>query len=1331
MIGGNYDPATMNPGVYTYTVTGIAPCANASAMVTVTENASANAGTDGVLTLCITSPDASLFAVLGGGAQAGGIWSGPSPVVGGMFSPATMSAGGYIYTVSGNAPCPADQSTVTVNVVAAPNAGTNGSATVCGNGPAIDLFAQLGGGPDAGGAWSGPSPVLGGSYDPTTMAPGVYTYTIAAVAPCVGGSATVTVTESAPADAGTSSSVTVCDVGAATSLFAQLGGAPQAGGTWSGPSPVAGGSYDPATMNPGVYTYTVTGVAPCANASATVTVTESASPNAGTNGSATVCGNGPAIDLFAQLGGGPDAGGAWSGPSPVLGGSYDPTTMAPGVYTYTIAAVAPCVGGSATVTVTESAPADAGTSSSVTVCDVGAAISLFAQLGGAPQAGGTWSGPSPVVGGSYDPATMNPGVYTYTVTGVAPCANASATVTVTESASPNAGTNGSATVCGNGPAIDLFAQLGGGPDAGGAWSGPSPVLGGSYDPTTMAPGVYTYTIAAVAPCVGGSATVTVTESAPADAGTSSSVTVCDVGAATSLFAQLGGAPQAGGTWSGPSPVVGGSYDPATMNPGVYTYTVTGVAPCANASATVTVTESASPNAGTNGSATVCGNGPAIDLFAQLGGGPDAGGAWSGPSPVLGGSYDPTTMAPGVYTYTIAAVAPCASASTSVTISEETPLNAGTSASIDLCPGSVVVNLFALLGGSPQAGGTWTHPGGAPFSGTFDPAVDPAGGQTYTVTGVACPTATAIVTVTLLPGPNAGGDNSIALCNTDGAFTLLSQLLGAPDPGGIWTDAQGNSVADSFNPATMTSGTFTYTVQGVGTCPNDQATLSIQVNIAPLAGSSGSLTLCASSPTLSLFEGLSGTLDAGGVWTSPDGAAHGTTLDPTLDASGTYTYIVTGIAPCPSASSTVQVVINPVPVAGEDGSLSTCTTAPALNLISLLGGSPQPGGTWSGPGGNTVSSTFNPAVHPPGVYTYTITGITPCVDDVAEVVIAVSIAGNAGTSSVITLCSDDAPIDLLSSLGGTPDATGVWTAPDGSPAENGFNPDSDEPGTYTYTVTPTTPCPQVSATVNIGVVQPAVASFMATSDGSCVPVEVTFTHAYSGPGICTWILGNGVVIEDCAPVTVTYDQAGSYDVTLIVDAGNGCGADTVTVQDAVTAYSQPTAGFEMVPERITTLNPVAFFTNTSAGANGYVWLIDGVYAGNETDLRHVFPAQIGDTYGVCLVAVASAQCTDTVCRYITLEDGMVLWVPNTFTPNDDDKNDGFAPVVIGIDPRFYRFEVFDRWGLLVFSSETPGEAWDGMLSGVEAPQDVYVWKVRVKDSFSGDRVERVGHVNLLR
>jgi hypothetical protein len=965
--GGMYNPATMNPGVYTYTVTNPPPCANSTATVTVTENAAANAGVNGTLTLCSTSAAASLLAQLGGTPQAGGAWSGPSPVVGGNYNPATMTAGVYTYTVTGVAPCANASATVTVTENAATNAGTNGTLTVCSSSAAASLFAQLGGAPQAGGAWSGPSAVVGGNYDPATMTAGVYTYTIAAVAPCVGSSATVTVTENAATNAGTNGTLTVCSSSAAASLFAQLGGAPQAGGAWSGPSAVVGGNYDPATMTAGVYTYTVTGVAPCANASATVTVTENAATNAGTNGTLTVCSSSAAASLFAQLGGAPQAGGAWSGPSAVVGGNYDPATMTAGVYTYTIAAVAPCVGSSATVTVTENAATNAGTNGTLTVCSSSAAASLFAQLGGAPQAGGAWSGPSAVVGGNYDPATMTAGVYTYTVTGVAPCANASATVTVTENAATNAGTNGTLTVCSSSAAASLFAQLGGAPQAGGAWSGPSPVVGGNYNPATMTAGVYTYTVTGVAPCANASATVTVTENAATNAGTNGTLTVCSSSAAASLFAQLGGAPQAGGAWSGPSAVVGGNYDPATMTAGVYTYTIAAVAPCVGSSATVTVTENAATNAGIDGGVTVCDVGAAISLFAQLGGAPQAGGAWSGPSAVVGGNYDPATMTAGVYTYTIAAVAPCVGSSATVTVTENAATNAGTNGTLTVCSSSAAASLFAQLGGAPQAGGAWSGPS-AVVGGNYDPATMTAGVYTYTVTGVApCANASATVTVTENAATNAGTNGTLTVCSSSAAASLFAQLGGAPQAGGAWSGPSA-VVGGNYDPATMTAGVYTYTIAAVAPCVGSSATVTVTENAATNAGIDGGVTVCDVGAAISLFAQLGGAPQAGGAWSGPS-AVVGGNYDPATMTAGVYTYTVTGVAPCANASATVTVTENAATNAGTNGTLTVCSSSAAASLFAQLGGAPQAGGAWSGPSA-VVGGNYDPATMTAGVYTYT-------------------------------------------------------------------------------------------------------------------------------------------------------------------------------------------------------------------------------------------------------------------------------------------------------------------------------------------------------------------------
>src|SRR5690606_31913617 len=139
------------------------------------------------------------------------------------------------------APCPADVAVVSVSVVAAPDAGTPGNVTLCSSDAPIDLFAQLGGTPDAGGSWTGPATVTGGLFDPATMSAGTYTYTISVPPPCVNASTTVTVNVQAPPDAGIDGALTLCISSPASDLFAALGGSPDAGGTWSGPSLVTGG----------------------------------------------------------------------------------------------------------------------------------------------------------------------------------------------------------------------------------------------------------------------------------------------------------------------------------------------------------------------------------------------------------------------------------------------------------------------------------------------------------------------------------------------------------------------------------------------------------------------------------------------------------------------------------------------------------------------------------------------------------------------------------------------------------------------------------------------------------------------------------------------------------------------------------------------------------------------------------------------------------------------------------------------------------------------------------------------------------------------------------
>ncbi|MBL4706775.1 MAG: hypothetical protein JKY54_19755, partial [Flavobacteriales bacterium] len=77
--------------------------------------------------------------------------------------------------------------------------------------------------------------------------------------------------------------------------------------------------------------------------------------------------------------------------------------------------------------------------------------------------------------------------------------------------------------------------------------------------------------------------------------------------------------------------------------------------------------------------------------------------------------------------------------------------------------------------------------------------------------------TALVAILSSPAPNAGTAGAISFCSGDATQDLLGQLGGAPDVGGVWTgpSALTNGDLGTFDPATMTAGTYTYTVSASG------------------------------------------------------------------------------------------------------------------------------------------------------------------------------------------------------------------------------------------------------------------------------------------------------------------------------------------------------------------------------------------------------------------------------------------------------------------------------------------------------------------------------------
>lgn len=1243
-----YTPGTSVPGTYTYTVPAVSPCVDASANVVVTQITAPEAGFDAATSVCSNEPAFSMRSRLLGSPQAGGTWTLNGVAHGDQFVPSTDISGVYVYVVAGTAPCVNDTARLTVTRVQAPNAGSNGSINVCSTALPFDLLGVLGGTPDAGGTWTGPTnQPHGAQFIPGTDAPGAYTYRVAGQSPCAQASATVTVTVQTAISPGTSTNTVVCSNGASVNLRTLLG--TTASGTWTGPSTITSNQYDPPTDLPGTYTFTVAATGVCPASSATVDVAEVLAPNAGTNGSRTVCSIGSNVDLFSRLGGTPEAGGSWSDPAsqPFPSGVFVPGTNTPGVYTYTVAGVAPCANATATVTITQVQAADAGLNGSVTLCSNAAPETLFVHLGGTPQAGGTWYKPVPpggTIGGVYNPANVNhpAGVYTYVVPGNAPCPADSATVTVVENQAPNAGTNGTLTLCSTSAPAQLIASLGGSPNGGGTWLGPTnaPFPGGLFDPATNATGTYKYVVTGLAPCTNDTGFVQVSVNIAPDAGISDDTTVCSNGPVFSLITVLDGSPDAGGTWAPGS----GNYDPGSGQPSVFTYTVAGLAPCINASASVTVVENALPNAGSNGSVTLCSTEPPLNLFSRLGGTPNTGGTWSPGDP--SGVYNPASSDPGTFTYTLTGTAPCPNVSANVVVTENPAPNAGTNGTITVCSGTSSVPLFPGLGGGPDAGGTWTaldniNPGSLSAGTFFCTGVAPGNYDfRYSLPGNGqCPPDQAEVRVTITAALDAGSDGTVQACRSNTAFNLFSGLGGAPQQGGTWKQLpSGQVVVNPFNMSTLASGTyqFRYVLLGSGGCPSDSSVATITVVNAPFAGSDVSVPLCGNAGIVPLFPFLTDATAEGtwrrtsppgsfsgvyntnvnnpgvylhilqasgpcpsdtarvtvtetpapnagcsssftvcsngaqfnmtqqlgcapalnGTWTTPGGASHSATFVPGIDVPGIWTYTVAGAAPCPNATATLAIVVNSAPAAGLDGATTVCTTSSVFALPSVLNGTPDGGGWWTDTSGTqVVGGLFDPLVYGPGehVFQYAVAGTSPCVNDTAVATVFVNQQPDAGISNSVQICANAGALDLLDVLGGDPDPSGTWS--------NGFSgvyiPTLNDQGTFTYTVTGAAPCTNATAQVVVAEVAPPFAGNnttvqACTDDGTIVLVNVFAPPPSSLSG--TWYLQGQAVPGFFVPED---NVAGTYVYTYVVSGTGVCTADSSTV--TVLLSQAPDAG----------------------------------------------------------------------------------------------------------------------------------------------------------------------------
>ena len=117
-----------------------------------------------------------------------------------------------------------------------------------------------------------------------------------------------------------------------------------------------------------------------------------------------------------------------------------------------------------------------------------------------------------------------------------------------------------------------------------------------------------------------------------------------------------------------------------------------------------------------------------------------------------------------------------------------------------------------------------------------------------------------------------------------------------------------------------------------------------------------------------------------------------------------------------------------------------------------------------------------------------------------------------------------------------------------------------------------------------------------------------------------------------------------------------------------------------------------------------------------------------SYDISLTATTLNGCVDSISR--TFYPFMDIYIPNSFTPNNDGINDYFKAE--GSDIREFELWIYNRWGEQVFNSTDIDVPWLGNHKGGEyyGQNEVYTYRVKAV-GIRGNSIEKTGTVTLLR
>ncbi|MDI9339062.1 MAG: T9SS type B sorting domain-containing protein [Sediminibacterium sp.] len=809
-----------------------------------------------------------------------------------------------------------------------------------------------------------------------------------------------------------------------------------------------------------------------------------------------------------------------------------------------------------------------------------------------------------------------------------------------------------------------------------------------------------------------------------------SITLCSNQSTVSLYNSFNPSlSNSTGTWSGSSNLTGGylgnliltQNSPTSVNSYSYAYNLNNDTICPLIVNTVTVNV-LNPNINLAPPNLIGCNPNFVNLMASISGTPAI--SWSGPG-IVSGANSLTCTVNQQGTYTINANYGFCQSSSTLAVASNTlnpDLSIGNPNSLSCYTSSIV-----LTGASTTGSVTYNW---QPIN-VNTPTAQVINPGTYSLT-VTNPvngcSSTSLVTVsqnTLQPNISISPPGAL------NCVTTSIVLTGTSTTGGVtynWQPINVNTSTTQVN----NIGTYSLTVTdpGNGCSTNSIVTISqntLQPNIS--ISQSGVLNNCTTTSVV-----LTGASTTGGVTYNWQPINANT---PTVQVNNTGTYSLTVVDPNNGCSSTSQVVVTSTPVFTANVSV--------LNHVNCFGLST-----------GALSINYQGA----GVYPFTITNLTTN-NSIGNITAFPATINNLSVGSYTLLVSDSkgcnqtltATINQPSALntvlngnthlcngqstsitsavnGGTTPYSYQWLPTGGNGSNLSISPNSTT--IYTLIVTDNQGC-QTTASIQVVVHPIPSASIMNTGLTGCSPVCTTFSLSttqnagYAYNWVFTNSSTNASVTSSQYKPNLCFTVPGSYNAQITITNQEMCSV-TLNHNNIIKVYPKPIADFDFDPKNPNIIeSPIVNFYNQSINATSYTWHKDDQQLSTQANTSYTFDAP--GNYNISLIA-NNGTCSDTIKKVIAVDEDLLFYAPNTFTPNHDNLNDTWYPRLSGYKLESYTLAIFDRWGELIYQTKEVYPGWDGYYKKALCKEDIYVWKVSVTDK-RGKLHEFSGHITLFK